>query len=139
LIVVVLIGAALLPPFFTAGACDAEFNRVATAMTDDRQALASPELAAVYFWRTFGLPVRLISAAECRRSKPGFVDACGAGDLVYVKVPIHDLVCRIYRDSAIQVRVQYDEHGRLQRLQPEMKPYRVLHLPWLGIDWFWGR
>jgi hypothetical protein len=139
LIVVVLIAAALLPPFFTAGACDAEFNRVATAMTDNKQALASPELAAVYFWHAVGLPVRLMSAEECRRSRPGFVDACGAGDLVYVKIPIHNVVCRIYRDSAIQVRLQYDEHGRLQQWHPGMKPYRVLRLPWLGIEWFWGR
>jgi hypothetical protein len=139
LFVVVLLGAVLLPPFFTAGDCDAELNRVATAMNDNGQALASPELAAVYFWRSLGLPVRLISAQECRRSKPGFVDVCGAGDLVYVKIPIHAVVCRIYRDSAIQVRLQYDEHGRLQHLQADMKPYRVLRLRWLGIEWFWGR
>jgi hypothetical protein len=139
LVVLVLIAAALLPPFFTGGACDAEFGRAASRIIADERALASPELAAVYFWRSFAVPVRVISADDCRRSKPDFIPVCGAGDLVYVKIAVHDRVCRLYRDSDIKVRLQYDEHARLQQLQPEMKPYKILRLSWLGIEWFWGR
>ena len=139
IVAIALGGAALMPPFFTAGACDAEFDRVASQVTDHQGLLATPELAAAYFWRTFNLPVHILSAQECRRSKPRFVNSCGAGDLLYVTVPVQNTVCRIYRDSAVSIQLQYAEDGRLRDLQSKMKSSKSLHLPGLGIDWHWGR
>jgi hypothetical protein len=138
-IAILLIWAALMPPFFTAGACDAEFDVVASQIAQNKPLLASPELAAAYFWRSANLPVRIISAEQCQRSRPRFVDGCGAGDLLYVTIPIRNTVCRIYRDSEIRVQLQYDEKGRLRRLQTDMHPFKYLRLPWLGINWYWGR
>jgi hypothetical protein len=139
IIVGVAIWAALMPPFFTHGACDAEFNEVSEQLTNNRQFLGSPEVAAAYFWRSNQLPVHILSPDQCRGSRPRFVESCGRGELLYVLIPVHNPVCRIYRDSEIRVQLQYDENKRLQRLQSDMKPYRGLHVPWLGIDWYWGK
>jgi hypothetical protein len=136
---IVLLWAAMMPPFFTNGACDAEFNRVSAQMMQNRPALGSPELAAAYFWRTAHLPVQVVSPEQCRLSKPSFVDQCGAGVIVYASVPVHNGVCRLYRDSAIAIHLNYDENGRLFQLQSDMKPYQSLHLPGTRIHWYWGR
>jgi hypothetical protein len=139
LIAVVLFGAALLPPFFTHGACDAEFDQTSAQLQDSRRLLGSPDVAAAYFWRSANLPVRIFTAETCRRSKPSFVESCGSGELLFIKVPVRNPVCRIYRDSDIRIQLQYSESGRLSHLQSDMKPYKYLHLPWLGIDWYWGK
>ena len=134
-----LAAAALMPPFFTRGACEAELDRVRSLLRGDQRFLGSPETAAAYFWRTATLPVHIVTAAACRRSKPSFVDSCGTGELLYVKVPVRNAVCRIYRDSDIGIRLQYDTNGRLDRVQSDMSPYRYIRLRWLGIYWSWGK
>jgi hypothetical protein len=139
IIVVVLIWAALMPPFFTNGACDAEFNQVSAQLTRDRSFLGSPEVAAAYFWRSDHLPVHVIAPDQCPGLKPWFVESCGRGELLYVAIPVHNTVCHIYRDAEIRVQLQYDENKRLQRQQSDMKPYKYFRLPWLGINWYWGR
>jgi hypothetical protein len=137
ILVIALVWLALLPPFFTNGACTAEFNHVSGEITDNRKWLASPELAEA-FWRGRNVPVQAISYEECHRSRPRFVDDCGQGELLYVAVPIQDRVCRIYRDSAVRVQLKYDDQNRLRELQTDMKPFKYLRIPWSGVTFFGG-
>jgi len=136
--VLALLWLALLPPLFTHGACDAEFDRVGSQVEKDRTALASPRLAQAY-WASRQVPVRVISSEECRMSRLPFIEACGPGELLYVSVPMQNRVCRFYRDSHITVQLQYDGLGRLSQLRTDMKPFKFLPLPLLGVTLNWAR
>jgi hypothetical protein len=138
IILMALVWLAVLPPFFTNGACTAEFNEVSSQIADNRKAFASPGLAEGY-WRAQHVPVESISAQQCRRSRPRFVDDCGPGDLLYVTVPIRNQVCRIYRDSSVRVQLKYDDSGSLRQLQTDMKPFKYLRLPWSGVTFYWAK
>jgi hypothetical protein len=133
-----LVWLALLPPLFTNGACDAEFDRVGSQVEKDRKALASPTLAQGY-WAARQVPGRVISAEQCRVSRLRFIESCGAGELLYVSVPVQNRVCRFYRDSGITVQLHYDGLGRLSQLRTDMNPFKFLPLPWLGITLNWAR
>jgi len=137
LLIVALFWAVILPPFFTHGACSAEFDRVSRQIQDDKAALASP-LSAQRYWDSRHVPVQVISADQCRVSRPRFIDQCAPGDIVYAAVPVKSRVCRYYRDSAVRVQFLYDERGELRQLEADMDPYTVLSIPWLGIKWYWG-
>src|ERR1700674_4006034 len=104
MLVVVLVWLALMPPFFTDGACTAEFDKVARQIQDNRPSLAFSASAQAY-WNSVHLPAQLITAARCRVDKPRFVDRCGPGDLLYVAVPIQNKICHFYRDSDVRVRL----------------------------------
>jgi hypothetical protein len=131
---IALIWLLLLPPFFTDGACDGEFNQVSATISRSQTAMATPELAQA-FWRTQNVPVQSLSAEQCRRSRPRFVENCAPGMLLYVTVPIQNRVCRYYRDSAVRVQLQYDGQNRLRQLQADMKPFKYLALPWGTLNW----
>jgi hypothetical protein len=85
----------LMPPFFTNGACTAEFDAVASQIQGNKPSFASLASAREY-WNSVRVPVQTISAVQCRGAKPRFVDSCGRGDLLYIAVPIHNQVCRFY-------------------------------------------
>lgn len=138
LLVVAVIWAILLPPFFTDGACTAEFNNVARQIQDNKPSLASPT-SALSYWNSVHVPVQLISAERCHVSKPRFVDECGRGDLLYVTVPIQNKVCHFYRDSDVRIQLQYDDQGRLRQLQADMKPFKFFSLPWRATPLYWAK
>lgn len=138
LLIIALIWLALMPPFFTQGTCTAEFDNVARQIQDNKAALAT-SVSAQSYWNSVHVPMRVVSAAQCRTSKPRFLDSCGPGDLLYMEIPIQNQICRIYRDSAVKVQLQYDEYGRLRQLQADMKPFKYFSLPWLGIKLYWGK
>jgi hypothetical protein len=138
MLVVALVWLALMPPFFTNGACTAEFNKVARQIQDNKPSLASSASAQEY-WHSVHVPAELITAAKCRISRPRFVDSCGPGDLLLVTVPIQNKICHFYRDSDVRVQLQYDDHGRLRQLQADMKPFKFLSFPWLGLKLYWGK
>ena len=137
-LVTALVWLALMPPFFTDGACTAQFDKVARQIQDDKPSLASSASAQAY-WSALHIPVQVISAERCRVSKPRFLDYCGPGDLLYIAVPIQNRVCRFYRDSDVRVQLQYDDRGQLRQLQADMKPFKFFSLPWLGLKLYWGR
>jgi hypothetical protein len=137
-VILAVLWLALLPPLFTHGACDVEFDRMDSQLEKDRKALASPALAQAY-WASSQIPVRVISAEQCRVSRLRFIEACGPGELLYVNVPIQNRVCRFYRDSDISVQLQYDALGRLIQLRTDMNPFKFLPLPWLGVTLNWAR
>lgn len=126
----------VLPPFFTDGACTREFNREAVRMQQDEEATRTPELAGTY-WEGRGVRYTVLSAEQCRKTKPRWLSSCGSGALVYGRVPVENMVCRAYRDSEILAKRQYDERGRLVRMQADMAPFKSL--PIMGSTIYWGR
>jgi hypothetical protein len=137
-VAIALVWLVLMPPFFTDGACTAEFDNVARRMQDNKPSLASLASAREY-WSSAHVPVQEISAAQCRVSRPRFVDSCGPGNLLYVAVPIQNKVCRFYRDSDVRVQLQYDTQGRLRQFQADMKPFKYFSFPWLGVKLYWAK
>ena len=81
----------------------------------------------------------MVSAEQCRRVKPRFVEVCGSGVLVHAVVPVQNRICRFYRDDGIRVQLQYDNRNRLARMVTEMNPFRSLPLSWLGINLHWAK
>ncbi len=138
LAVVALVWVALLPPLFTDGACTAEFDHEASQLAVNRKSLASPTLAQAY-WSSRRIPISVVSAEECRRTKPRFVEACGSGALVYAVVPVQNRICRFYRDDGIRIQLQYDDHNHLTRMITDMNPFTSLPLSWLDVTLHWGR
>jgi hypothetical protein len=138
ILVIALVWLALIPPFFTDGACTAEFNKVARQIQDNKPSLAS-SASALEYWNSLHVPAELITAARCRVSRPRFVDTCGPGDLLFVTIPIQNKICHLYRDSDVRVQLQYDAHGRLRQLQADMKPFKFFSFPWLGLKLYWGK
>ncbi len=128
----------MMPPFFTHGACDAEFDQETAAVGADHSVFATPELARDY-WTSRSVPVSVLSVDQCRHRFLKFVDSCGPGTLVYAAVPVKNGVCRFYRDEAVTVQLAYDEKGRLSRVETDMKPFRSLALPWGGRTIYWAR
>jgi hypothetical protein len=138
LAVVALVWLALLPPLFTAGACTAEFDHEASRLAADQKSLATPALAQAY-WSSRQVPISVVSAEQCRRGKPRFVEVCGSGVLVHAVVPVQNRICRFYRDDGIRVQLQYDDRNRLARMITEMNPFASLPLSWLGVTLHWAR
>jgi hypothetical protein len=127
---------ALLPPLFTHGACTHEFDAESQRVDADRASLPDPGHAMRY-WQARRVEAYALSKETCRRSRPRFLADCGDGMLVYARVPVSNLICRVYRDDAILVQLQYDARNRLARTQVDMSPFKSLPLPWLGtaVDW----
>ena len=137
ILLVVAVWLALMPPFFTGGACSREFDAESARIAADQRRLITPAAAAEY-WRTRAVPHAVVSVDECRRAKPRWLQSCGGGPIVHAKVPVANLVCRIYRDDEIRVRLFYDERDRLTRTQVDMDPFRSLPLAG-GITLHWAR
>ena len=138
LAVIVVIWLALMPPLFTDGTCTAEFDRESAKLSANQKSLATPVLALAY-WANRQLPVSTLTAKQCRLARSKFVDSCSSGELLYVTVPIENRICRIYRDDEIRIKLQYDDKGRLTRMQTDMNPFKSLPLPWFGVTVHWGR
>jgi hypothetical protein len=136
--VIALFWAVFLPPFFTDGACTAEFDQASRLIGDNQASFASPA-SALKFWRLRNVPVQVVTSERCHVSRPRFVEVCGPGDLLYVKIPVQNTVCHYYRDSSIRAQFQYDDRGRLRQFVAEMDPYKFLSIPWTGIKLYWGK
>ena len=136
--VVGLIWLALLPPLFTNGACTAEFDAEMSNLKTDAARFRTAALAEAY-WSSRDLPATILTAEKCRLAKPRFLSRCSNGPLVYVRVPVKTQVCRLYRDNEILVQLQYDGRGNLARIATDMKPFKSLPLPFVGITLHWAR
>ena len=135
---IVLAWVLLMPPLFTDGACTAEFNAEASRIEADVPRIRTYD-AAMHYWAERHQPVAIVTQDDCRRAKPRFLSSCGSGPLVYAKVPVRNLVCRIYRDDEIKVQLHYDEHGRLARIATDMDPFKSLPIPFTNITVHWAR
>ena len=136
-IALVLAWLALLPPLFTGGACSREFDAESARVSADQRRFPTPGAAAEY-WRSRAVPHAVVSVEECRRAKPRWLASCGGGPIVHAKVPVSNLVCRIYRDDEIRVRLFYDERDRLERTQLDMNTFHSLPLAG-GVTLHWAR
>jgi hypothetical protein len=128
----------LLPPLFTGGACTAEFDAEAAGVTGESTRIRTLE-AGLQYWASRRQPVLQLSPDDCRRAKPRYLSHCGSGTLVVARVPVKNLVCRIYRDQEILVQLQYDEFGRLARVSTDMAPYKSLPIPFTSTTLYWAR
>jgi hypothetical protein len=137
-LIVAAIWMVFLPPFFTEGACTAEFNQAALQIDKHRQELASSASAQAYF-ASIQIPVQVVSAERCRASRPRYVDTCGSGDLLNAAIPVKNKICRLYRDSSIRVQLQYNEDGHLRQLETRMDPFRYFSIPGTSIKLNWGK
>jgi hypothetical protein len=79
-----------------------------------------------------------VPVEQCRRAKPRWLQSCGGGPIVHARVPVRNIVCKLYRDDEIRVRLFYDERGRLTQTQFDMNPYKSLPLVG-GIVLHWAR
>jgi hypothetical protein len=129
---------ALLPPFFTNGVCQREFESAATLTQSNLEKLGS-SARALQRWASLGVPAAIPSQSECRSSSNRLSLPCGTGTLVVAHVPIQNTVCRIYRDDEVRVQLQFDEHDSLVRLATDMNPYRSLPVPFSSVVVHWGR
>ena len=137
LVILVLGWLAFLPPFYTHGACDAEFQQERAEVASNHGAFASVALARSY-WQSKAVPVSVLSPDQCDHLTLKFLDTCGPGPLVYAAVPVKNRICRFYRDDSVTVQLGYDEHGRLQRVETDMKPSKSLTLPFVGTLYWTG-
>lgn len=128
----------LIPPLFTDGDCTAELKAESDRINADAETLTFPD-RAVEYWRKRSVPLIRISRDQCLRVKPRFLSDCGAGPLVYAKVPVRNKVCRLYRDDEIKVQLQFDNRDYLTRVAIDMNPYRSLPIPFTGKTIHWGR
>jgi len=136
--VIVVVWLALLPPLFTAGACTAQFDAESAKLQADAAKIRTVE-SALQYWASRSLPVATLSVDECRQAKPRFLSRCGSGPLVYVKVPVENQVCRVYRGSEIKVQLQYDEFGRLARMAIDMNPFKTFPIPFTSHAIHWAK
>jgi hypothetical protein len=133
-----LVWLALLPPFFTNGTCTSEFEAEAARLQADAARLRTAAMAEQY-WASRAVPIATLSVEQCRQAKPRFLPRCGSGPLVYVRVPVKNQICRLYRDSEVKIQLQYDELGRLSRMAIDMSPFKSLPLPCTGVTLHWAR
>ena len=138
IIVLVLAWAAVMPPFFTHGACDAQFDEEIATVKTSRGALASPDLANRY-WQSRAVPFTTYSSEQCKHWGLKYVESCGNGPLIYAAVPVKNGVCRFYRDAAITVQLAYNSDGQLVRMQTDMAPFKQLDLPFLSKPIYWAK
>lgn len=138
LIAVGIAWALLAPPLFTAGACTKEFDEEAARLERERPAMRTSADARAYFAQR-AVPAQAIAPDQCRARKPRFLSRCENGPLVVARVPVSNLICRVYRDDEIQVRLQYDDRDRLARVALDMAPYKSLPLPGTDASIHWAR
>ena len=135
---IALVWIALMPPFFTGGACNREFEQVSANLNKSAAKLQSPQSATAW-WAEQGVPHQVITPESCRQSKPRFLQHCPVGTLVHAEVPVQNRVCRTYRDANIRISLTYTDQGRLAGVAADMKPDKYLRIP--GAEWrlYWGR
>ena len=138
LAVVGVVWLVLLPPLFTGGDCTREFDDETRRVQADQGAYRTPELARAY-WNSRNAPYSVLAPEQCRKSRPRYVEACGRGPLVVGRVPVKNTICSLYRDDEIRFQLQYDDRGRLERVQADMKPYKSLPLPLVEHTIHWAR
>ncbi|HUA89053.1 MAG TPA: hypothetical protein VL994_06440 [Steroidobacteraceae bacterium] len=130
-LVILAAGAAVVPAFLTAGACTAEFDAVGTELENSRAQLPTLPLAR-RFLDARAWPYAVLSNERCESAKPRDVDSCPDGPLVWGKVPVRNLVCRVYRDDSVHFQMAFDDKERLVRMQVHMAPYLRLRIPFYG-------
>jgi hypothetical protein len=129
---------ALLPPFFTHGACTAEFEAASDALERQRAQMGTLELAESYL-QSQALSFRILTAERCSASPPRDVEVCPGGPMLLVRLPVKNATCRYYRDDTIRLQIGFNKREQLVHLQTDMNPYRMLKVPLVGLEVDWAR
>jgi hypothetical protein len=137
-VLVICVWLALMPPFFTHGACTAEFDAADEALKRARPALATLEQAQAYL-TSRSLLYQVLSAERCERTPPREVEVCSGGPTLLVSQPVKNRVCRFYRDSGIHLQLGFNGAQQLVRMQTDMHPYRMLKVPMLRLEIDWAK
>lgn len=132
-----ILWAVLMPPLFTNGACTAEFDVIYAALNYDKPKIKTIKLVSDYV-NLRKINATLISASRCREAKPRFLAQCESGDLYYLKIPISNEICRIYRDDNVKVQLQYNEKGQLSRMIFDMAPFKYIEIPFFRQKIYWA-
>jgi hypothetical protein len=129
LLILAAVGA-FLPPFFTDGACTAEFDAVGDLLERSRpQLLALAQAQA--FLKAHGMAYEALTPERCSSWHPrDIVVECPGGTLLVGLVPVANKVCRYYRDPNVLFQLGYNGRQQLVHIQTDMKPYRILRTPW---------
>ncbi len=122
--------AAVLPPFFTDGACTAEFDAVG-----ERLERARPQLLTLAqgqeFLKAHGMSYEALTPERCSAWRPrDILVECPTGMLLVGLVPVTNRVCRYYRDQNVLFQIAYNGRQQLVHIQTDMKPYTILRTPW---------
>ncbi|MBS0378947.1 MAG: hypothetical protein JSS29_10720 [Proteobacteria bacterium] len=128
---IVVIIALEVPPLLTRGACDAEFERARQGFHEARSALLTPGSAQA-FLNAQRLSFVVLSHDRCEAGRPRDVDLCPDGPLIWGLVPVHNRICRFYRDDSIRFQLAFNERAQLVRIQTDMRPVQLLRIPYLG-------
>jgi hypothetical protein len=135
---IALIWLALMPPFFTGGACNREFEQFSKLLNESGAKVRNPQAASAW-WAEQGVPHQVITPEACRQVKPRFLEHCPIGTLVRAEVPVKNLVCSVYRDANIRVGLHYTDKGRLAQVAADMKPDKYVWIPLIDARLYWGR
>lgn len=135
---VALVWLALMPPFFTGGACNAEFAEARKKIGASDRAYRTVEQAVARL-AADGIAHQVVTAESCRQSKPRFLDVCPGEPLIRADIPVKNPVCAVYRDANIRLTLQFHEKGWLEQVSADMKPDKYLHIPGLEVRLHWGR
>lgn len=129
---------AVLPPFFTHGACTAEFDAASSALERQRSELGNLTHAQAYL-ASHAIPYKVLTAARCASWPPREVVVCPGGPLLLVALPVRNRICRYYRDDSIRLQLGFNASLQLVRIQSDMSPYRMLKLPMFGLEVDWAK
>ena len=141
LVGLVIIGVllAFVPPFLTRGRCTAEFDAVAGAWEGLRAEFAELPRAQAYL-SARALPYRLLPAERCDSvTTREEVIVCPGGPVLLIALPVHNPVCRYYRDRTIRLQLGFNTRQQLVHVQTDMHPYGILRLQLLGWEIYWAR
>lgn len=136
--VALLAVAALIPPFFTDGACTAEFDLRSAQAEALKSELETVAKARAYLSRHRMAFVE-VSAEQCETAMPPGIEACADGPIILTSLPVEDRVCRLYRDDKVRVQLRFGRTQQLRRIQTDMKPYKIFSAPVLHQVWYWAR
>jgi hypothetical protein len=83
---------ALLPPFFTHGACSAEFDAASSELERQRSELGTLDQAEAYL-RSHGIPHQILTAERCESAPPREVESCPGGPTLLASIPFATIAC----------------------------------------------
>jgi len=130
--------AVMVPPFFTQGACTAEFDAAGGVLEGLRPHFGTLSEAQSYL-TSQSIPFRLVSAQRCESWPPRDVVVCPGGPILLFDQPVRNRVCRYYRDGTIRLQLGFNSSLQLVRLQTDMDPYRMIRLPLSGYELDWAK
>lgn len=141
IVTVVLIVAALViavPPFFTHGACTAEFDATAGSFEGARAELATLEQARAWL-AARAIGYLTVPADRCDNWPSREALECHGGPVLLIARRVSDPICRYYRDPTIRVQLGFNSHQQLVKVQTDMNPYKILKMPALGLEIYYAK